>query len=428
MLASALTATAGFAVLIVSDVTMLRDFGIVTVIDLSVALLGVMVALPAALVALERAVRDRYSILVGLLFVAVVVIAVLNGTGGGGGTLGLDRQPSHWPLPEFAVPRADSTLEGDANVAQDDCETSQLPCPPDARRTPACRVDDAGAIRVCDLFDRPSVISFWFTKGGGCVDQQDAVSDVYERYRGRVGFLSLDVRDDRGSVRDLIRERGWQMPVGFDRDGAVAGALPGRRLPDLRLRLPGRHPAERQHRRPHRRPARRQGRGAARAPPAAAEGGGPELKADQGWVAPHLAAEFPGLGIASVTVDGGPGPSPEGVRRRLRELSDRFYGSHAIRLRERPIPWAYRVFFRQIGLDPDRTRTPVEELALERLHDGAFKSRGLPEDALNIAIVETGVALRVFDGEQVGRLSIRDTAPGEKLPERGGRAGRRARW
>jgi predicted RND superfamily exporter protein len=50
VLASALTATAGFAVLIVSDVKMLRDFGIVTVIDLVVALLGVMVALPAALV------------------------------------------------------------------------------------------------------------------------------------------------------------------------------------------------------------------------------------------------------------------------------------------------------------------------------------------------------------------------------------------
>jgi DNA/RNA-binding domain of Phe-tRNA-synthetase-like protein len=144
------------------------------------------------------------------------------------------------------------------------------------------------------------------------------------------------------------------------------------------------------------------------------------LKLDQGWVAPHLAAEFPGLGIASVSVDGGPGKSPEGVRRRLRDLSDRFYGSHAIHMRERPIPWAYRVFFRQIGLDPDQTRTPVEQLALERLHDGAFKSSGLPDDALKIAIVETGVALRVFDGEQVGRLSIRDTAPGESLPgERG---------
>ena len=47
--ASAATAIAGFAVLIASDVQMLRDFGIVTVIDLSVALLGVMLVLPAAL-------------------------------------------------------------------------------------------------------------------------------------------------------------------------------------------------------------------------------------------------------------------------------------------------------------------------------------------------------------------------------------------
>ena len=48
--------------------------------------------------------------------------------------------------------------------------------------------------------------------------------------------------------------------------------------------------------------------------------------------------------------------------------------------------------------------------------DGAFKSRGLPEDALTIAIVETGVALRAFDGEQVGRLCIRDAAPGRVAP------------
>ena len=141
---------------------------------------------------------------------------------------------------------------------------------------------------------------------------------------------------------------------------------------------------------------------------------------EQGWVAPHVAEEFPGLGIAWIAVDGRPGQSPEPVRHRLRELSDRFYGSHAIHLRERPIPWAYRVFFRQIGLDPDRTRTPIERVVLDRLQDGAFKARGLPADALTIAIVETGVALRAFDGEQVGRLCIRDSAPGESLPEREG--------
>jgi DNA/RNA-binding domain of Phe-tRNA-synthetase-like protein len=136
----------------------------------------------------------------------------------------------------------------------------------------------------------------------------------------------------------------------------------------------------------------------------------------QGWVAPHIASEFPGLGIAWVEVDAKPGKSPEPVRRRLRDLSDRTYGSQAIHLRERPIPWAYRVFFRQIGLDPDRTRTPVEQLTLDRLHDGGFRTHGLPTDALNIAIVETGVALRAFDADRLeGRLCIRDSAPGESL-------------
>jgi DNA/RNA-binding domain of Phe-tRNA-synthetase-like protein len=136
----------------------------------------------------------------------------------------------------------------------------------------------------------------------------------------------------------------------------------------------------------------------------------------QGWVAPHIASEFPGLGIAWVEVDAKPGKSPDAVRRRLRDLSDRTYGSQAIRLRERPIPWAYRVFYRQIGLDPDRTRTPIEQLTLERLHDGGFRSKGLPADALGIAIVETGVALRAFDADRLeGDLCIRDTAPGESL-------------
>jgi len=136
----------------------------------------------------------------------------------------------------------------------------------------------------------------------------------------------------------------------------------------------------------------------------------------QGWVAPHIASEFPGLGIAWVEVDAKPGKSPDPVRRRLRDLSNRTYGSQAIRLRERPIPWAYRVFYRQIGLDPDRTRTAVEQLMLDRLYDGGFRSKGLPADALDIAIVETGVALRAFDADRiVGSLCIRDSAPGEKL-------------
>ncbi|HKG35212.1 MAG TPA: B3/4 domain-containing protein [Solirubrobacterales bacterium] len=143
--------------------------------------------------------------------------------------------------------------------------------------------------------------------------------------------------------------------------------------------------------------------------------------ADPGWVAPAVRSEFPGLGLASLEVEGPSGRSPGPVQDRLRELSNRFHGGHAIHLRQRPIPWAYRVFFRQIGLDPDRDRTPVEQLAYDRIKSGGFKSRNHLDDALTIAIVETGVAIRAFDAEKLeGLLGIRDSGPGESLEGRPG--------
>jgi predicted RND superfamily exporter protein len=57
--ASGVTAIAGFAVLALSDIRMLRDFGLVTVVDLSVSLLGVLAVLPAVLVVAERRAARR---------------------------------------------------------------------------------------------------------------------------------------------------------------------------------------------------------------------------------------------------------------------------------------------------------------------------------------------------------------------------------
>ncbi|HEU4706783.1 MAG TPA: MMPL family transporter, partial [Solirubrobacterales bacterium] len=53
VLASGVTAIAGFAVLVASEIQMLRDFGAVTVVDLTAALLGVLLVLPATLLLLE---------------------------------------------------------------------------------------------------------------------------------------------------------------------------------------------------------------------------------------------------------------------------------------------------------------------------------------------------------------------------------------
>ena len=185
-----------------------------------------------------------YSLVVGLAFIALVVVAGINtlrtseggvlGSGGDRGTA----------LAQFAVPEARGPVEGDANVYQDDCASSELPCPADDQRTPACEVtgpdvDDGDVIRVCDLFDRPLVISFWFTRGGDCLPTQDVVDRVAARYRGRVNFLSLNVRDDRDTVRRVIEERGWQIPVGHDVDGAVSNIYRVGVCPTVAFAYPG---------------------------------------------------------------------------------------------------------------------------------------------------------------------------------------------
>jgi DNA/RNA-binding domain of Phe-tRNA-synthetase-like protein len=139
-----------------------------------------------------------------------------------------------------------------------------------------------------------------------------------------------------------------------------------------------------------------------------------EVAPEPGWIEPALAEEFPGLSIFSTVLEVAAGRSPEALREQLRSLSDRIGGPQAIQLRQQPIPWAYRVFFRHIGLDPDTTRTPVEQLIFERIHDGSFKSRNRVDDALTIAMVEVGVALRALDADRVeGRIGLRLSAEGE---------------
>jgi DNA/RNA-binding domain of Phe-tRNA-synthetase-like protein len=149
--------------------------------------------------------------------------------------------------------------------------------------------------------------------------------------------------------------------------------------------------------------------------------GAGERTARPGWIAPELRVEFPGLALYSLLVERGSGRSTHAVKERLRTLSDRFSGAQAVNLRQRPMPWAYRVFYRHIGLDPDRERTPVEALVLDRMAHGGFRSHSLLDDALTIAIVESGVALRAFDADRVaGAPGIRPTERGETLEGRPG--------
>ena len=141
-----------------------------------------------------------------------------------------------------------------------------------------------------------------------------------------------------------------------------------------------------------------------------------EVSLGSGWVEPALRAEFRGLGLRSTVVSAHTGRSPRELRARLRHLSDRVHGQRVVNLRREPVASAYRVFFRQIGIDPDEHKPPGEAAMLERLRAGRFTSRDLLEDSLTVAVVETGVAVRAFDADRLeGRLGLRIVREDEHL-------------
>lgn len=140
-----------------------------------------------------------------------------------------------------------------------------------------------------------------------------------------------------------------------------------------------------------------------------------------GWRSPEVQAELPELRLLSCEVEVARaqsllGASPPDIQQRLRERSSRFRGARAISIRREPVPAAYRIFFRHIGLDPDIVRTPLEAVVLERMLRGGFLSGGLLADVLLIALTDTCVPVWALDGETLeGEPGIRASREGEPL-------------
>lgn len=140
-----------------------------------------------------------------------------------------------------------------------------------------------------------------------------------------------------------------------------------------------------------------------------------------GWCAREVEQELPGLRLLTTEIEVAregrlTGQSPADVQGRLRELSNRFRGAAAVAVRRDPVPSAYRIFFRHIGLDPEVQRTPIEAAVLERMMKGGFLSGGLLEDVLLIALIDTGVPVWALDAERVeGPLGIRASVADERL-------------
>lgn len=138
--------------------------------------------------------------------------------------------------------------------------------------------------------------------------------------------------------------------------------------------------------------------------------------AEEGWVGNEIAAEFPGLGLLYLPVTRGDHRDAKAAKERLTDLEGYFSGPFVTGLQARPVTAAYRVFFRQVGLDPDRDFTPLEWIVRKRLTRGRFRSRGLLHDALTVAAVETEVPIAaVRAADVIGPLGITTARPGEAI-------------
>ena len=146
-----------------------------------------------------------------------------------------------------------ATLEGDANVAQDDCGTSQLPCP----GPPHAGLPGRGTGRVPGLRPlRPALGDLVLVHQRRRLRRTAGCRQPRLRALPWTGGIPLAGRPRRPrhrartGARTRLADAGRLRP----RRGGVR-PLPRRGLSDLRLRVPRGDPAERQRRRPHRRPA-----------------------------------------------------------------------------------------------------------------------------------------------------------------------------
>ncbi len=156
---------------------------------------------------------NKYAWAVGiLLFMGIVALYFTTAEPNRGE--GVRGPATGTTLAAFAAPLASGSLIGDANVCQ------RTPCPEEAGKILACDVRSAQVLNSCKLRERPAVLTFVVTEGTDCEPQVDRVERMRREFPG-VAFAVVLSGLERDEAVQIVRRRGWNLPVGLDPDGAV---------------------------------------------------------------------------------------------------------------------------------------------------------------------------------------------------------------
>lgn len=153
---------------------------------------------------------NPYAWVVGVVALVVIAIVVYNLLQVGVGESNLGPAPGE-RLPDFAAPAAAADSQGDANIrpATGGNEAEGA--------VPACEVEGADVVNICELRRRPVVLTFALE---GC----ELALDQVEQVRGdfpRVNFVGV-LSESSEVAGELVAEGRWGFPVALDPDNAVS--------------------------------------------------------------------------------------------------------------------------------------------------------------------------------------------------------------
>lgn len=165
----------------------------------------------------------RHAWVVGIAAVLVAGVLVVGATrppGPGAAGLAAGTQ-----APPFAVVLATSRAECDSD--DDPCDANVAASGArdggEAGSRPACEVRGPTVLNLCELTERgPLMLGLMATRGADCLASLDGLSDLPGRHPGlQVALVSIAGELD--DLREVVAARRWRFPVGWDRDGVLAG-------------------------------------------------------------------------------------------------------------------------------------------------------------------------------------------------------------
>jgi hypothetical protein len=177
----------------------------------------------------ERRRSPRYGGYAALFAVLILVLITINTiVTKPNGVKGLTPGEQ---LPPFAVPLALGSLNGDADTATHAFEGA-------AGRVPACNERGSQILNICELYEGAPVVLALFVDAGSCAAVLGDMQALSGSFAG-VRFVAVAIKNGRAQIRRLIRTHRLSLPVGLDKDGALAALYKVATCPQVTFAYPG---------------------------------------------------------------------------------------------------------------------------------------------------------------------------------------------